>query len=264
MANPVLEVVAGAARVNGNLSATSGIALGQTGNLWPIALKPKDYTIADGTVVSFGINLGSLPQLDFSTIGLDPLGTGESYDLYADGLSATGFTARLKIKVPGTPSQINLTNDTTPGSGPTRQIDKASNADAQDGNYEFRYQGNVWVDNYYEPELGGGIWMAGSAEVNIGIWAKKSGAWQQITTDTLYIEGGTNGANTYKTFDQIATYQLGSGVEAFGITISVNWGGYSPALSDFVHVKWTAPGTPSSTRTATPNGRTSKVTVRPQ
>jgi len=144
-----LELVGGAVRISGNLSASAGIALGTTGNLWRIALASKDYVIKDGDTVSFGVDLGALPQLDFSTMGLDPLGSGEVYDLYAESLTSTSFIARLKIRVPGTPSIITLTTDTTPGTGPTRQIDKSGYSESQDGNYEFRIQGSATVLNEY-------------------------------------------------------------------------------------------------------------------
>ncbi len=107
-------------------------------------------------------------------------------------------------------------------------------------------------------------WNPGRAIVYVGIWAKKSGVWQLVSTDYVYVKGGTGEATTYSSFSVNKSFQLGSGIEAFGLTIEGVEGGFNPGLSDFVSVAWTAPGAASSTRTATPSGRSGKVTVRPQ
>jgi len=106
---------------------------------------------------------------------------------------------------------------------------------------------------------------AGQASITIAIWAKKSGTWTQTTTEIVYLYGADgNAGTTYRTFDITKTFQLGSGVTDFGISIVASENCSSPNLTDFVQVKWTAAGTPATTRNATPGNRTGKVTVRPQ
>lgn len=136
----VLSVIGQEVLINGNLAASAGVFLG-SGAKWAYQLQTKTFAVSDGTVVAFGVDLGRVPTIDFSTIGLAPLAAGETYNLYAEGLSATGFTARLRISTPGASSTYNLTQSTVPGSGPTRQIARGGNPQANNGNYTFTVGG---------------------------------------------------------------------------------------------------------------------------
>lgn len=150
---PVLSVTSGQVSVSGNLAVGAGIFLG-SGSLWSVALKGKDFVVSDGTVVSYDINLGNVPLMDFSTIGLAPLATGETYLLYGDNSSPTGFTARLKIQVPGTTVANNLTVDTA--GTPTRQIDKTGMANAANNIYTIHCTG-TFTDFAVLIDDGGGV-----------------------------------------------------------------------------------------------------------
>lgn len=120
--------------IEGSLAAGSGVFLG-TGTKWAYQLKAKDFAVSDGTVVAFGVDFGIAPPVDFSTIGLAPLASGETYNLYPDGVSGTGFTARLKIVTPGASTPVSLTADSAPGTGPTRQVARGGNAESGSGSY---------------------------------------------------------------------------------------------------------------------------------
>lgn len=132
----VLSVIGQEVLINGNLAASAGVFLG-SGAKWAYQLQTKTFAVSDGTVVAFGVDLGRIPAIDFSTIGLAALAQDETYKLYADNLTSTGFTARLRISTPGAASAYNLTQSTAPGSGPTRQIARGSNPQANSGNYTF-------------------------------------------------------------------------------------------------------------------------------
>lgn len=151
-----LSVFAGEVVVYGSLTASAGIYLG-TGVKWQVALRSKSFTVQDGVAVSYGVDFGTPPIIEFSTIGLAPLNSGETYALSADNSTGTGFTPRLKISTPGTTTQISLTTDTVAGSGPTRQIDKGANADAPNNTYTFVVHGTFTDYAYYEDFGGPGL-----------------------------------------------------------------------------------------------------------
>lgn len=137
-----LSIVGGNAEFTGGLSAGAYIRLG-SGAQWNVALRQQDFAVYDGQVVSFGTNLGNLPQLSFAGNNLAPLSSGQTYSLYAENLTPTGFTARLRIITPAAPANFNLGPGSNPGSGPTYQIDKAGNPDSQDGTYNLVFNTSV-------------------------------------------------------------------------------------------------------------------------
>ena len=130
----VLRILGNEALVEGNLSSTAGVFLG-SGAKWRYQLETRTFPVTDGQAVAFGVDLGKVPSIDFSTVGLAALASGETYRLYAESLSATGFTARLRIVTPGTSSSYNINASTTPGTGPTRQIARGGNPEANNGTY---------------------------------------------------------------------------------------------------------------------------------
>lgn len=148
-----LEVKDGNVLLNGGLQAGAYIRLG-SGQGWPVALQPRDFQVGDGDVVSFGTTLDRLPSMNWQKNNLVALNSGETYRLYPENLSTTGFTARLHIITPAAPSNYLLTTSTAPGSGPTRQIDKSAYPDATDGNYTLTFSGTVTL---LGSGVGGGI-----------------------------------------------------------------------------------------------------------
>lgn len=99
--------------------------------------------------------------------------------------------------------------------------------------------------------------------VTLGIWAKKAGVWTRMSTAVinLYQEYSTGGSRTL-TWNYNGSFDLGTGVDAVGITVESTTGS-SAVVSDFTSLTWTSQ-TSSSTRSATPNGESSVVTIRPQ
>ncbi len=108
--------------------------------------------------------------------------------------------------------------------------------------------------------MSGTYYVNGS--VTAGIWAKKSGVWSKVANKGVFIyqtvsSGGTKTVN-WSFFD---SFDLGSGVEEFGVTIESHTG-TAAALTDFDGVSWTATSA-SGERSATPSGQSSTAVVNP-
>lgn len=102
------------------------------------------------------------------------------------------------------------------------------------------------------------------AYVTYGIWAKKNGTWTKVQSYTRAETLGSYGNGGQRTFNLSVndTFQLGSGVQAFGITIDAVQSG-SATLTSFPTAAWQSQGTSGGSSSATPNSQTSNVTVRP-
>lgn len=244
-----LKLANGNAAFGGDIYAGGKIIMGNGNTGWEIAVKPKLLQVTDGQAVSWA-NLGYIPSYTFSTVGLAPLGAGESYAPSLDNLSSTGATVRLKINVPGTPSSYNLTVDAAGGTGaPARVMSKGGNPDANGGQY--RFQGNFSASAYAERE-GPGQWTA-YIDWSVTLYAKVGGTWTAISTfsDIFVYYDTVAGLKTYNgSYDKTVTAP--AGVTDFGAT-----------GTRLASVSWTSPGTGSSVRSATPNGQTCQLTITP-
>lgn len=251
-----LSIANGNVVIYGDLQVNAQITMGN-GNGWPVALAAQDFNVTDGTVVTFGTTLGKLPQVDFSTIGLDPIAATETYNLYAESLTTTGFTARLKISTPGSIGINTLTTSTAPGTGPDRQIDKSTYGDAQNGGYRIACSGTIGL-NF----PGGG--EPNAASITLSVWAKRGGVW----TLSGYVTSFVNGTGLQNWFvDQSVNlgYNSASALQAVGISVdnyAADYGASSFNFSTFNILQWSVP-TSSGVRTGTASSQTVKATVRP-
>lgn len=102
------------------------------------------------------------------------------------------------------------------------------------------------------------------AYVTYGIWAKKNGTWTKVQSYTRAETLGSYGNGGPRTFNLSVAdnFQLGSGVQAFGITIDAVASG-SASLISFSKAAWQSQGSAGGSSSATPNNQTSNVTVRP-
>jgi hypothetical protein len=102
-----------------------------------------------------------------------------------------------------------------------------------------------------------------SGNVEIGIWAKKSGTWQLVTTYPGWVYDGNIGSVGPHTVAGSVTgaFDLGPGVEAFGITMEGH-DGTAASVTDLGSVSWTATAA-SGERSATPSGQSSTAVVTP-
>lgn len=263
-----LETVNGNAIFYGGLQAGAFIRLGN-GNGWPVALKPVDFNLSDGEVVSFGTDLGALPALSFALNNLAPLNAGETYDIKPINLTATGFTLSAKINIPATPS-----NQSMPAPGSTGSVDGIAvrfatldgRPESADGTYTIQTAGytsvrvprNTQVTDY-----------EGSGTIRV--WALKNGAWVVVALIPynwyeLFGNPSNQDNNQQASWSTYDTIQMGSGVQgiAVGLPSPTESIGRNAALSSFGPTDWQAQGSGSGVRSATPNGQKTRVSVRPQ
>lgn len=263
---PALSVSGGDVVLSGGLTAGGFIRLGS--GSWPVALQSKSFLAADGASIDFGVNLGAVPDYEFVGDNLLPLASGETYDLSLTSLTANGATVRAKIATPGTPSSYNLTTDSAPGSGPTRQIDKASNPDSSTGSYTFTVSGTHVCGYLNTFEAGEAIEVGGT--VTVQIYKMVSNAWTNastmtVSTATTVASSGTPGsASTTLNWESSDTFNLGSSVQKFGVSFKSQSGGTSGTVNDLDSVAWTAAGNASGTRTALTSGVKTTVRIYPK
>ena len=131
-----MQLSGGNAVFTGSLNVGATIRLG-TGQGWPVALQARDFNVADNSAINFGTDLGNVPDYSFRLNNLSPLNSGETYNIYLDGLTSTTATLRAKIITPATAVSYNLTSPTAPGSGPTSQMEKGSAVESSDGTYNL-------------------------------------------------------------------------------------------------------------------------------
>lgn len=272
-----LSVIGGNAILSGGLLAGTFIKLGN-GQGWDVALASKAFDCIDGTVVSFGTSLPNSPIIQFPATGLDALGTGETYNLYADNVTNSGFTARLKIITPGTSTPKTQGGAVTSGTGPGYQMTKTDGTLSTFGNYTFRVYVQVpSVQPYNAEPIPGGTAMCDYwASVTVGLWVKRSGVWTKVQSTTGVIETSMTVGQPYartlsKTVDQ--TVNLGtSAIEAFGVSYesasvkTQTSGGIVAATGTvygFPQVAWVV-NSSSTQRSATSSNIPVKIMVIPQ
>jgi hypothetical protein len=260
-----LRVEAGNVLLSGGLRAGAFIRLG-SGVGWPVALASQDFAATDGQTVSFGTNLGAVPSLTFAGDNLAPLNAGETYQLYADSLSGTGFVARLKIAVPASPSNVALGPTTTvQGSGPRLQLVRSPNPESTTGSYTYSAGGPCRL--YLAPydEVG-----AAYGAVNVGLWAKKDGVWISVGTMSVPVEAygtpSTHPVAVNITYSGSQDVYVGTGATEFGVSFDGTTGQASDTGTNVntFSLAYQGAGTPSGTRSATPAGQLSTITVRPK
>lgn len=266
-----LEVINGNALFSGGLQAGAYIRLGN-GNGWPVALKPVDFQATDGEVVNFGTDLGSLPSISFALNNLAPLNAGETYNVYAENLSATGFTLRAKINIPATPSNqqsSQYTYNETLFGYPGMSIYLEGKPPSPSGSY--RVVANGYQEHRFLGMGGGAIETDREDRVytTLQIWAY-NGAWVKvadITAESLvdpyqFPPNQRHIANGSWYIDE--TLQMISGVTHIHICRVGADNGRAGQISRLGPIYWQAQGTGTGVRSATPNGQKTNITVRPQ
>lgn len=247
------------------LNATASITVG-TANL-RVAVQPFDLSVTDGTVVSFGYDLGYNPNLTFSSLGLAPTASGENYQLYADSLSPTGFIARLKISTPGTPTDVNYgpTGYSSDGTRPFYYV--LTDGTSSSGTYSVRCTGNIqsyfYNDSYnpYGPTEVGETYTDGYLELKI--WGYNGTSWVGIGTMSpspafrSYSDAPGNYTDAYD-----ETISVSASSEIIRIGVSKDYESYPSTVAD-LRVSYQVAGA-TGTRTATPSGQQAVVTVRPR
>lgn len=265
-----VEVQGGDAIFTGGLNVGTYLRLG-SGQGWPVALASQRFTAGDGAAISFGTNLGSLPNYTMVMDNLLPLGAGETYNIRLINLTATGATMSAKINVPAAPTSVVKTDDYASGTGPARQMLRGSNAESDDGTYTFRIS-VTHRGRFYDLNMEPGSW---AGTITLGIWAQKSGVWSRVSSYIAhgfgYGDGSSSGFKNYYQTDTYSTNEmLGSGVTGFGVSID-SWGGDNgtgagnvPSLNDLVSVAWNIVGAGAGIRTALAANAKTTVIIQPK
>ncbi|WP_374321896.1 hypothetical protein [Brevundimonas sp.] len=252
------------------LAVGTSITLG-SGVQWKVAVQPLDLNVTDGQSVSFGYDLGFNPTLTWAANNLAPLNSGETYKLYADNLSPTGFIARLKIETPATPANVAVGPLGAAPNGPCSHhyyVDPHGRSST--GTYTVRVNGHnrVWRSRFgntdpkmpiYEPDDPG---STTDGETWIGVYGWNGGAW--VDLDTMYVGPQFTGGNGYQDqyFDLSQEVSVGSNISHIGVAITYKT--YQESYIGNMWLNWQVQGSGGGQRSATPNGQVSTVTVRPR
>jgi hypothetical protein len=239
----------GNAQFNGDI-ILGGRILFPNGLALKLAVAPYTLNVKDGQSITYP-NTGYLPATSFSTIGLAPIASNETYSLYLESQTFSGATVRLKISVPAVPSNNSVTTGgTTARDGGGVQIYLQGLASATNGSYLMQGSVNIGANaSYTDPS------HQADFSIYFDIFAYVSGAWTKIATytdfQTEYYQ--TGGAKTM-TYPWSITATAPSGVTYLGAgsnSNNISVGGNVTVISS---VAWTSQGTGSSVRSASPNG----------
>ena len=248
-----MRVANGSAAFAGNVYASGKVILGNGSTGWELAIKPQTFQVSDGAVVTWP-DAVTIPHYSISTIGLAPLGSGETYSLYLDSLTSTGGIARLKIIVPGTSQVVQVGPSAATGANPSQVIQKEGRPDASNNLYAFGGSVTASATAYLNNEGGSGNKWAADFEFYVDIYALVNGVWMVVGSwsDSRTVNYGTGGTKSFNTtFNKTVT--IPAGVTAFGAS----------GATQISFVQWSAAGAGSSVRSATPNGQTATLTVSP-
>ncbi len=271
---PPFEVRNGGVRMKSafvdRLSVGTSITLG-SGIQFKVAVQPIDINVTDGQSINFGYDLGANPSLTFAGNNLAPLNAGETYNLYAENLSPTGFIARLKISTPASPANLATGWLGANANGPTSHhmyIDQYGGRSTT-GGYNVRVNGYNRIyrmrqfnqpnqpeyvyDDPYE-QVQGETWIT--------VYGWNGGAWVEL--DTIWIGPNWTSANGYQDqyFDVTQTVPTGTNISHIGVAVTYET--YAQSYVANLAVDWQTQGSGGGLRSATPNGQVSAVTIRPK
>lgn len=252
-----MEISGGNATFYGDLSAQGAMLFGSL--RIPVALQSFQITnVQDGSNLSYGGNLTNNPNYIIETTGLDALQAGESYDVKLTNQTSTGSTLYAKIITPaGTSTHTTVGQTSGGGSDPEHVADKGNQPDASNGSYTFtiNFKALYVQDNppFYNTDV----------EFELFVRPNSTGSWLSLgTTPFLDNQSDSGGLKTLNT-SIVKQYNnpIGNGGSfEFGATLN------GPASGEEIlalSVNWTSSSS-GSTRTASPNGETCRVTIIPQ
>lgn len=134
----------------------------------------------DGDAVSFGATLPNVPKIVFLPGG-NAASSGQNIGIQAIGVTTTGFTMKAKSQS-FTPGATVTDTGSTAGSGgePARVINRSSASAPYDGRFVF----SVTVSVGTIPGSGGD-----PGYIQLGLFVKQSGAWNQVGTISRSVSG---------------------------------------------------------------------------
>lgn len=252
--------------LKGTLISGGGIFYGDGTAKWPVMLEDREYSLADGDVVSFGVDFGNTPDFWFDPLGLDQLASGESYRLRAINATGTGFTLEAKISQQSANQLITEATNATVPPGPDQMIAKVSAFTAFDDVYEFRVDGSVNITHFDEGF--GSQWVG---QVSIQTYFHDGSAWVAgPLISRTYQELGITPTHTDQSQQSYAFTNHVFQVTYSGTVRQSNTDGVFGAsatnggtVTDLNRLRFTH-RTEAGVRTASPNGERCKVIVKPR
>jgi hypothetical protein len=258
----LFSAAAGVVTVRGDVQVGGSIAVGAA--RLKVALESIEFSKSDGETIQWagGTSIGSAPQYSLDISALNPLASGEAYDVRLTSVTNTGATVRAKILTPGTTAAQSETTDSAGGGGaPDRVMHKPTSADAYNAIYNFTVSGTIDTVSFFDSELD--VYF-NSGGMEFSTWFNDGGGWDEgptllalppfVTEDDItgpYAFEGTVAVEWSAAIGQ-------HGGEEFGIS---HEGGGS--VTDLDEVAYTTQ-TSSGERTASPNGEKVKIVAFPR
>jgi hypothetical protein len=133
------RVVGGQTQINDALVRTLNVIPDGGGPSHRVQLRPNSVSGADGASFTFSPVYGGIPLIRPVVLQPPALAAGETYDISATSLSASGFTIRAKKFTAGTPTAQSSGAGSNVGGTPAWQAAKPTSADADGNSYTFSW-----------------------------------------------------------------------------------------------------------------------------
>lgn len=263
---PVFLAEGGLITINADLQVEGAILVGSA--RLNVALESLEFQKIDGDAVLWkgGVSIGTAPAYTLDISALNPLASGEQYDVRLTDVTDIGATVRAKILTPGATATQTETTDTAGGGGdPDRIMTKPTTEDSYNGTYTFEFSGTMTINGVYTGTPGRYV---NNGSLRISTWFNDGSGWDEGPTIVL----------TPTNIDIPSIGPDNTGAAAFTIDAAVNWSapiGSSAAyefglshesggsLTDFVSITYVSQAF-SGERTASPNGEQLKISAFPR
>ena len=133
------RVFGGQTQINDALIRTLSVIPDGGGPSHRVQLRPNSLSGADGASFTFSPAYGGIPLIRPVVLQPPALAAGETYDISATSLSASGFTVRAKKFSAGTPTAQSSGAGSNVGGTPAWQAAKPTSADADGNSYTYSW-----------------------------------------------------------------------------------------------------------------------------
>ncbi|WP_313587143.1 hypothetical protein, partial [Aquidulcibacter sp.] len=185
------RVFGGQTQINDALIRTLSVIPDGGGPSHRVQLRPNSLSGADGASFTFSPAYGGIPLIRPVVLQPPALAAGETYDISATSLSASGFTVRAKKFSAGTPTAQSSGAGSNVGGTPAWQAAKPTSADADGNSYTYSWTATLpRVSNEF---MGSNQW-----------YAEYEGEFD------VYYDAGSGWVYAYSTYLSFASFYTGS------------------------------------------------------
>ena len=196
------RVVGGQTQINDALIRTLSVVPDGGGPSHRVQLRPNSVSGADGATFTFSPAYGGIPLIRPVILQPPALAAGETYDISATALSASGFTIRAKKFTAGTPTAQSSGAGSNVGGTPAWQAAKPTTADADGNSYTFSWTATIprvsnefMGSNQYYAEYFG----------EFDVYYNSGSGWVYAYTAYLSYEGFYTGSSPTSLTGQVGT-----------------------------------------------------------